>query len=147
MRTCLEREGEVGVAPLLEGLEADEPREEEERAGSGAPRQGGRAAAAEVAQHAAGQHGEPVGDREAEVVHLWGGGSRLPDLAARLLPRCFLLLVLFSPGASEVGGRERDRGGSRRRPLGVCARVAATGSAMKERVEQRRRGTLVISRG
>jgi hypothetical protein len=74
-RTRLEREGDVGVASLLEGLQADEAREEEQRAGAGAPRQGGGAAAAEVAQHAAGQHGEPVGDGEAEVVHLENGSS------------------------------------------------------------------------
>ena len=105
-RTRLEREGDVGVAALLEGLEADEAREEEERAGAGAPRQGGGAAAAEVAQHAAGQHGEPVGDGEAEVVHLGDWVGVLPDLAASLLS----LVALSSFGLFvRIGGRREER--------------------------------------
>lgn len=78
-RTGLECEGKVGIAALLEGLEADESCQEEEPAHAGAARQGGGAAAAEVAQQAAGQDREPVGDREAEVVHL--RSTSLSDLS------------------------------------------------------------------
>lgn len=110
-RTRLEREGDVGVAALLEGLEADEAREEEERAGAGAPRQGGGAAAAEVAQHAAGQHGEPVGDGEAEVVHL--GKWELSQISRRAfsLPRRpFFFWFVFSYGSeARRGGRRETR--------------------------------------
>lgn len=83
-RTALEGEGEVGVAALLEGLEANEARQEEQRAGAGASGQGRRAAAADVAQHATGQDGEPVGDREAEVVHLRSTLSPLRSLSLPL---------------------------------------------------------------
>ena len=108
-RTRLEREGDVGVAALLEGLEADEAREEEKRAGAGAPRQGSGAAAAEVAQHAAGQHGEPVGDGEAEVVHLGEWGPELSQISRRAF--CPSLVALSSFGLvcflGRIGGEAR----------------------------------------
>jgi hypothetical protein len=123
--TRLEREGDVGVAALLEGLEADEAREEEERAGAGAPPQGGGAAAAEVAQHAAGQHGEPVGDGEAEVVHPGNGSSPRsrgePSLPRRRLSFLLLVCFVFSDGSDSEAGGERLE--SRRRPVAVAVRA------------------------
>lgn len=90
----LECEGEVGIAALLEGLEADESCQEEKPAYAGAARQGGGAAAAEVAQQAAGQDREPVGDREAEVVHLRSALSQI-SLGDEILETLPFLLPLF----------------------------------------------------
>lgn len=61
-------EGRVGA--LLGGLEAEDAGDDEEEAGGGASGEGGGAAPLEVAEDAAGEDEEAVGDGEAEIVHL-----------------------------------------------------------------------------
>lgn len=68
--TGFEAEGKVGVAALLEGLEANEPGDEEDEAGARAARERRGAPPASVADDAADEDEESVRDRETKVVHL-----------------------------------------------------------------------------
>ncbi|URE09488.1 hypothetical protein MUK42_21904, partial [Musa troglodytarum] len=68
--TGLEGQGEIGVVALLEGLEAEEPSEEEDDAGARPAGERSRATPPRIADDAADEDQEPVRDRETEIVHL-----------------------------------------------------------------------------
>ncbi|KAG6482163.1 hypothetical protein ZIOFF_058794 [Zingiber officinale] len=85
--TSLEAQGEVRVLPLLERLEADESGDEKDESGARSSGQRRRAPPPHIADDSADEDQEPVGYREAEVVHrpnLPTSERDLVDLAVEL---------------------------------------------------------------